>query len=188
MWKKYSSILLILIILSCGGGEDDYTPKPRGYFRIAVPEQEYAPLKLDMPYDFEKNTAAKWEPKNDFWGDVYYPSLKGRLQLTYKNVNDHNLETLLKDGRQLAYEHVVKADGIEDIILSFPEHKVYGMMYRLKGEVATSTQFFVTDSANHFLRGVLYFYASPNSDSLQPVNEYMYEESMHLLETLEWQN
>jgi hypothetical protein len=49
-------------------------------------------------------------------------------------------------------------------------------------------QFFVTDSTNHFLRGVLYYYASPNADSLKPVNEFMLGEMQHLMESLRWQN
>lgn len=169
-------------------GEDEYSPKPRGYFRLAVPEKTYDNLDKGLPYSFEINKNAQWVAKQFFWGDVYYPDIKARLQLTYKEVKEDNLSILLGEGRDLAYKHVVRADGISDEILNFPDSKVHGMMYRIQGDAATSTQFFVTDSVNHYLRGVLYFYASPNSDSLQPVNDFMYEETMHIIETLKWQN
>jgi hypothetical protein len=41
----------------------------------------------------------------------------------------------------------------------------------MQGNAASSTQFYVTDSTTHFLRGVLYFYSAPNADSLKPVND-----------------
>jgi len=69
-----------------------------------------------------------------------------------------------------------------------PEERVFGLFYRLKGNAATSTQFFATDSSKHFLRGVLYFYAVPNADSLRPADRYMANEILHLINTLEWQN
>ena len=40
--------------------------------------------------------------------------------------------------------------------------------FSLKGNTATANQFFVTDSVKHFLRGALYFNATPNEDSLRP--------------------
>ena len=171
-----------------GCADDSYSPKPRGYFRLSVPEQEYKMLDAGKPYNFEINTSADWIEKKKNWGDVYYKSIKGRLQLTYLPVDEENLEYLLEEGRNLAYEHTSRADGIEEIVYSNPNQDVHGVLYQLKGEAATSTQFFVTDSANHFLRGVLYFYSAPNPDSLKPVNDFMLEETIHLIETLEWQN
>lgn len=180
-------ILILPLFIACGG-EDDYTPKPRGYFRINLPEQEYTDLKSDCPFTFEYNENAQWQPKENCWGDIYYASLNARLQLTYKDVQKESLEKLMEDGRSLAYKHTVKADGIHEKIYTNEESGVYGILYRIRGEAASNTQFFMTDSTNHFIRGVLYFYAEPNADSLRPVNEYMYDEVVHLIETLEWQN
>ena len=45
-------------------------------------------------------------------------------------------------------------------------------MYDLKGNTASSLQFFVTDSTRNFLRGSLYFNAEPNKDSLAPVMDF----------------
>ncbi len=185
-WKK-SSLLLLVLALACG--EEKYSPKPRGYFRIDLPEKKYELLGTDCPYTFEKNVNAQWVDKGrECWGDVYYPSLKARLQLTYKKVSETTLDTLLEDGRNLAYKHTVKADGIREKLFTSPEKEVYGILYKIQGEAATSTQFFMTDSTRHFLRGVLYFYAEPNEDSLKPVNDFMYDEVIRLVETLQWQN
>ena len=187
--KLSAYILAALIMMTACGGDENYTPKPRGYFRINTPNLEYQTLQVDCPFTFEYNKAAEWQPTRfKCWGDVYYPSIKARLQLTYKPVTPENLDTLLGDGHELAFKHVVKADGISEKLYTDEQREVYGILYKIKGEAATNTQFFMTDSTDHFLRGVLYFYAEPNEDSLQPVNDYMYEEVVHLIETLKWQN
>lgn len=181
--------MLPLLLFAACNGEEDYTPKPRGYFRIDVPEKEYTQLENDCPYTFEYNRNAEWQPtETECWGDIYYPELKARLQLTYKDVSPENLPLILEEVRNLAFKHTVKADGISEKLYSDEQSDVHGILYKIKGEAATNTQFFVTDSTNHFLRGVLYFYAQPNVDSLRPVNDYMYDEVVHLIETLEWQN
>ncbi len=192
MMMKWFKILLLLVAVagfSCSGDEDDYTPKPKGYFRIELPPREYQSLNIDCPYTFEYNTSSKWQDaRKKCWGDVYYPGIKGRLQLTYKSVNPQNLEVLLNEGRRLAYEHTTMASGIGEKVFNNPDTEVYGVLYNVQGEAATNIQFFMTDSTHHFLRGVLYFYAEPNVDSLQPVNDYMHDEIIHLIETLKWKN
>ncbi len=171
------------------GCKEEYTPKPRGYFRLEVPDSTYSRFSPgNCPYSFEMNNTAQWIDKTHCWGDVYYPSIKARMQLTYKPVNPDNLDTLLRDGQELAMKHQVKADGMQERLYQNPEQSVYGILYRIQGDAATSTQFFVTDSVDHFLRGVLYFYAPPNADSLKPVNDFMYDETVRLVETLQWQN
>ncbi len=187
---KNSWIFLLLMGFASCGGEENYTPKPRGYFRISLPAKEYQIFENDCGYSFEYNQNAEWQPhqKEDCWGDIYYPDLKARLQLTYKNVDETGLETLLEDGHKLAYKHTVKADGISEKLFADAASHVYGILYQLQGDAASNAQFFMTDSTQNFLRGVLYFYAEPNADSLRPANEFMQGEIAHLIETLEWQN
>ena len=59
-------------------------------------------------------------------------------------------------------------------------------MYNLQGPVASPIQFFATDSCEHFLRGSLYLYHSPNPDSLQPSLAHIEKDIVHLIETLAW--
>ncbi len=185
---KISTVVLSLLLVSIGScNEETYSPKPRGYFRIGLPAKEYQTLTNNCPYQFEFNSTAQWEAHSkDCWGDIFYPSLKGKLQLTYKSTSADKLETLLNEGRSLAYKHTVKADGISERVFSNSKTGVHGIFYKVLGEAATSQQFFMTDSNQHFLRGVLYFHAEPNEDSLQPANNFLEEEIVHLIETLEW--
>ena len=61
-----------------------------------------------------------------------------------------------------------------------------GVYFTLKGNTATANQFFITDSVKHFLRGALYFSATPNADSLQPVNNFLKTDVEHLINTLKF--
>jgi gliding motility-associated lipoprotein GldD len=63
---------------------------------------------------------------------------------------------------------------------------VHGMYFQLGGNVATANQFFLTDTTRHFLRGALYFNATPNADSLQPMSRFLQEDVRHLINTLRW--
>lgn len=185
---KYIIPFLIITAMAC---KNESTPRPYAYPRIDIPSQEYVNPHLDSiyPYNFELNTEANWETENGgyAWINVVYPSIRSKVQLTYKPVED-NLNILLEEAHHLAYNHTVRADGIRESQYINPKNGTYGLLYRLKGDAATSTQFFVTDSTDHFIRGVVYFYSSPNADSLAPVNAFMAEEVMHMMETIQWNN
>lgn len=181
--------LILSLLLFAGACKEDYQPKPHGYFRIGLPGTTYAPFNTNCPYTFNLNTEATWLPKNNCWGDVNYPAIMANVQFTYKPIaNAEQLGQILNEAQDLAYKHTVKAEGIGEKLYQNADKKMYGILYSMQGNAASSTQFFVTDSANHFLRGVLYFYSVPNADSLKPVNEYMYNEMVQLIESLEWKN
>lgn len=179
--------ILALAILSVAC-DSEYSPKPKGYFRIETPSPNYQSLSEDCPFTFEFNEVAKAKSKGNCWFDIKYPSLRATVQLTYRKVTENNLDTLLGEGHELAYKHTVKADGIQEKLYLNDSTKVYGLFYQLEGDAATSMQFFMTDSTHHFLRGVLYYYASPNADSLRPVNAFMQGEMIHMIESLRWKN
>lgn len=183
--KINPAFFLVVALFLSACGDEDPQPLPKGYMRIGLPDKEYETVRTDCPYHFDINTSAKWEEKDNCWGDIYYPSLRARIQLTYKQPGE-DLERVLEESFQLAYKHTVRADGISEKFFENQERKVYGLLYRLQGEIATSTQFFMTDSANNYLRGVVYFYSQPNPDSLRPVDNYMADEVVQLIETLEW--
>ena len=92
----------------------------------------------------------------------------------------------MEDVRTLVYKHIVKADDIVENIIIGPESKVYGIIYDLSGNTASTSTFFLTDSTNHFLTGSLYFSSHPNKDSLAPVMKFFEEDIVHLTRTLSW--
>ncbi|MCH8545165.1 MAG: gliding motility lipoprotein GldD [Cryomorphaceae bacterium] len=182
--RQLVMLMVLLGLFSCG---QDPIPKPIGYYRIALPPDTFKVWDGQCAYTFDVHaySIAK-EKREKCWIDIHYPHLKAMIQLTYKPVNN-NIDTLLNDMHNLVFRHTVKADGISEKQFFNDEANAYGTLYKLHGSSATHTQFFITDSVNHFLRGVVYFNAVPNEDSLKPVNEYMYQQVSRLMESLEWQ-
>jgi len=100
---------------------------------------------------------------------------------------NNNLDSLMEQTyRMNVKNHIIKADAINESIISDPAHRVYVIIYDLKGNTATAVQFFATDSINHYLRGSLYFSSEPDADSLAPVINFFREDVNHLIKTLRW--
>jgi len=185
--NKKTGILLFLglVIMSC----DDYTPKPKGYIRFDLPEKEYRLFDSVCPFRFEypvygKMLAVKGQ---NCWYDLSFPQYRATVYLSYQPVNS-NLAQLLDDAHIFAYNHDVKANSIEPWFIPTKSENLVGLLFDIEGNTASSVQFFVTDSISHFLRGSLYFYSTPNRDSLAPLIDFFKEDITHLVETMEFKN
>lgn len=182
---------MMLLALTLSGCES-YTPKPIGYFRIELPEKKYVTFENEgFPYSFEYADIAKIQEKKSlddpYWIDVVYPNFRGRIYCSYKRVNN-NFHEISEDSRSFVYKHTVKADNITEQPYVDEERNVYGMLYELQGNTASSVQFVLTDSVNHFFRGALYFNTVPNQDSLAPVVDYVKEDIKHMIETIKFKS
>jgi gliding motility-associated lipoprotein GldD len=180
-------VLLVAGPLSC---RQVATPKPQGYVRIKLPEKAYRLYDGQKEYSFEipvysEVRAHRGGQSEPGWIDIVVPQLNGKIYLSYKPVHG-NLTEYITDSRTLAYKHAVKAEEIEETPFIEREEHRFGMIYDLKGNVASAVQFFITDSTTHFLRGSLYFDCPANQDSLRPVVEFMREDIVHLIETTRW--
>ena len=166
------------------------TPKPRAYFRINFPEKKYQLYDSTCPFKFEYPVYMKIKYVENYenepcWINVEFPQFKCNIHLTYKRI-DKNFNNLTEDIRSLVYKHTIKADDIIENLIKYPEKKVYGMSYDIKGNTATSLIFYLTDSTNNFLAASLYFNAQPNIDSIGPVLEFIKKDINHFIETFSW--
>lgn len=188
-----STFLCVILGLSaCTNRQDSVTPKPRGYHRIEFPDKQYqefstgCPMRFDIP-DYAVMGPNLHELTQPCWMDLVFPSFNARLHLSYFPVHDREtLRELLEDAHQFAFSHINQATGIERLRIHRPESAVHGLWYHIKGPVASSLQFYVTDSTRHYLRGALYFNEAPKVDSLKPVLEFIRADVEHMVETLEW--
>lgn len=175
--------LILLSLISCGG---DVMPKPMGELRLEYPNPVYQDFTSDCGYAFQFSNFAKVEQaKQPCWYYISYPKMKAKVFLTYFPIkNDFDLH--LKEAEKMVYEHTIRASAIETKSFSYPEKKVYGNFYELKGQTASNIQFFATDSTKHFVTANLYFNSRPKPDSLAPAVEYVKRDLKHLLDTFEW--
>lgn len=187
-------IVFVTVLLSCNS---EYSAgKRRGYFRIDFPEKKYQLFdKPGYPYTFEypvyanviKDSMFFDDRAEDWWVNIDIPRFNGRIHISYKPINAKNLfDSLNNDGYKMAYkQHVDVSTGIEEKRIQTPNN-IGGMYFDLGGNTATANQFFVTDTTKHFLRGALYFDATPNADSLSIVNDFLKKDLEHLINSLKW--
>jgi len=176
------------LFLACG--EEFYTPKPRGYFRIDIPDTTYTPLEGKYPYFFEHSNRAvidSLEKREKYWINLEYPDLNATLHITYKCMDTIDLTDLINDSRTLVFKQIVKADDILESHILDTATNLYGKIYETLGnDAACSFQFWVTDRQKHFFRGSLYLNQVPQNDSLAPVINYLKNDLMHLIKTFRW--
>jgi gliding motility-associated lipoprotein GldD len=180
-------MLVMFLIFAC---HPTHTPKPRGFLRIDFPAKEYVLYDSVCPYTFEYPSYGKIVADTDYntepcWINIDFPDFDGKIHISYKEVNQ-NLNDFIEDSRSLTYKHTIKADAIKETVYTNPELDVYGILYDIKGNAASSIQFYLTDSNAHFLRGALYFNVPPDRDSLAPVISFFREDIIHLVESFAW--
>jgi gliding motility-associated lipoprotein GldD len=92
----------------------------------------------------------------------------------------------MEDSRKLAFKHTVKATRIDEGIINIPKKKVYGVFYTIEGNTASAAQFYLTDSAKHYLRGALYFNEAPKIDSVLPIINFLRRDLDKMIQTFKW--
>ena len=180
--KKIFIFGVLLFLFSC---KSEVQPKPRAYLRLKYEKPNYKTIKTGSNFSFQHNTSAQLKISKNKSLQLIYPDMKATLYMNYNSVEE-SIDSLLTDAYQLPFKHISKAESIPEKIFINKEKKVYGTLFSVVGNAASQFQFFLTDSANHFLVGSVYFYARPNYDSLFPAIKFLEKDLFYLIETFEW--
>ena len=116
--RAWIILLVIFIFTAC---KDNYTPKPRGYFRIDFPDKTYSSIVGQYPYGFDIPNYSKIEKdhrnKNqENWINITVPENKVEIHISYYDLEEQNkskresLIEFMEDTRRLAYKHSIKAN------------------------------------------------------------------------------
>jgi len=210
--KKY--ILFFLSVLLLAACNSNYTSKKTGYFNIDLPEKKYMLFnEPGIPYSFEypvyasivkDSTYFDANPENDYWRNIDFKNLNAKIFLSYKAVGGKALykikqpngsykdstgvnkyDKMINDAFNLTNKNDDVATSKKDSLFT-TANKVSGLLFKLGGNAATQRQFFMTDTTKNFIRGALYFYASPNADSVKPVVDFIQKDIDHLITTFRW--
>lgn len=203
-------ILLVFFFLGCNS---PYTKKRTGYFKIDFPQRAYQSFsEPGYPYSFEYPVYAKiikdsslFDTNDPYWINVDFPDFYGKIFISYKKIggsstykvkspdgtyrdstSKNDFMQLVNDAYNLSYKNDIKAYAIDDSVMHTP-NGLTGIYFSLSGNVATAHQFFLSDTTRHFLRGALYFNATPNEDSLAPVNNFLQQDLKHIINTMKWE-
>lgn len=180
---------IICMLSAC---KEPLSPKPRAYFRIDFPEKKYELFKSDCNFSFEYPLYgvvkhADVSTAEPCWYNIVFSDYKATIYLTYKSLHNTDLSGYMEDIRRIVYKHTIKADDIIETRISIPEKRVYGVLYDIKGNAASSVNFYITDSNSGFLSGSLYFNVKTNIDSLAPAVHFFREDIVHLIQSFSWE-
>lgn len=183
MFKKIAFTFLAFVLVSCA---EETQPKPSGELRLEYPTATYQKFSSACDFGFEYSKFAKIKnAKNPCWYYIDYPKMKAKIFITYFPIKN-DLDLHVKESEKMVYEHTIKASSIDTKNFSYPERKVFGNFYELKGPSASNLQFFVTDSTRNYVTANLYFNTRPKPDSLAPAIAYIKKDLLHLIDTFEW--
>lgn len=202
----------MLCFASWLGCNEPYIAKKTGYFKIDFPDKSYKsfnepgyPYTFDYPaYATITKDSTYFDETNPHWININFPTFNGKIFISYKEIGGYSnykvkgpdgkykdstarneFSKLVNDAYNLSYKNDVKAYAIEDSVMHTP-NGLTGIYFSLAGNVATAHQFFLSDTTRHFLRGALYFNATPNEDSLRPVNNFLQQDMKHIINTMKW--
>ena len=197
--KIIFSTLFIATFFLVSCNDENFEPKPKSYPRVHLPKERgfklfdnHGPFTFEYPVYATVTADTNFmgsKPENPWWVNISIPSLNAKIHLSYKTINQNpkTFYQLLEDTYQLSFKHSVKAAAI-DRSSFHPSNGVAGQMFLVRGNAASSNQFYITDSVNNFVRGALYFYAEPNEDSLAPATRFVLKDIEHLITTFRWNN
>ncbi len=177
-----------LLLSSCG--EDEFSPKPKGYFRIDLPAKTYTTYDKGCPFTFEypKYSRLVADPERTAepcWLNWEFPRYGATLHISYKDLHDDAMN-YIKTSWDMVQKHIPKASAMNNDEVLNRENKVYGLVFNIGGNAASPLQFYLTDSTRHFVRAALYFSAVPNEDSIKPVFDFIHADILHMIKTFKW--
>jgi len=188
------TLCVFVSLFACQHSKEYTIPKPNGYYRIDLPDKEYINFDTIIPCSFHIPTYASVtidsvnSNQKFLWFNLVFTAFHGKLHCSYVKLNN-DLYLYTEDTHAFVYKHVPKADDIEVEQYLNKKHNVYGLIYHINGIGAASPlQFYVTDSLHHFVRGALYFEHEPNNDSIAPIIEFLNEDILEMIHTLQWKS
>jgi gliding motility-associated lipoprotein GldD len=191
-----------------------YTSKKKGYYKIDLPEHKYVAFdRPGFPYSFDYpayasiiqySTYFDSNPENPYWINIDFPSMGARIFLSYKIIGGkafykikqpdgtykdssapNRFDKMVNDAFNLTNKNEAVATSIKDSLI-YTKNGISGVYFKVGGNAATARQFYLSDTSTNFLRGALYFDATPNADSLKPVLDFLQADMERLINSFKW--
>jgi len=189
--RNYICVIFIVLF----GCENYFLPKQSAYLRLDYPKPEYKLIDdKDFPFFFEANTRLSEISDIDINLRsidfiINYNQLNAQINFQYKNVNSsEKLNAYILDLKRTIETHSMMANSVKIKDYSLKEKNIFGRIFDLSGNVASPYQFYLTDSINNIISGLVYFNIKPNYDSILPAINYIENDIIHLIESFDWKN
>lgn len=181
----YVLLLLFVSIMAfdCSRSSDTKSVYPK----VELPEVVYTMSPDSFPFRFDVSNQAKFSAKQNkngaYFCDVIYPALNAQIYCTWHKITPDKFLLMSEESRRMVYQHTEIATEINEKLYSNDMTGIYGMLYDIKGPVATPLQVALTDSTNFFFNASLYFNATPNADSIAPYLTYIRKDIVRMMES-----
>lgn len=189
--RNYICVIFIVLF----GCENYFLPKQSAYLRLDYPKPEYKLIDdKDFPFFFEANTRLSEISDIDINLRsidfiINYNQLNAQINFQYKSVNSsEKLNAYILDLKRTIETHSMMANSVKIKDYSLKEKNIFGRIFDLSGNVASPYQFYLTDSINNIISGLVYFNIKPNYDSILPAINYIKNDIIHLIESFDWKN
>ena len=194
-WAGGIFCMLIILGIQCKG-DRQVAPKPRAYPKVEYHEKAYrsfdttfCPFQAEIPIYAEVKRKENYfdeQLESGCWLNIEFPCYDAVLHCSYDEISSAmRFDELKTDAFELVDKHNVRAQYID----RYPIEKnngVSGFLFKIEGPVASATQFYLTDSTEHFFRASLYFNARVNRDSLAPVLAFIDQDINRFIESFAW--
>ena len=189
--RNYICVIFIVLF----GCENYFLPKQSAYLRLDYPKPEYKLINdKDFPFFFEANTRLSEISDIDINLRsidfiINYNQLNAQINFQYKSVNSsEKLNAYILDLKRTIETHSMMANSVKIKDYSLKEKNIFGRIFDLSGNVASPYLFYLTDSINNIISGLVYFNIKPNYDSILPAINYIENDIIHLIESFDWKN
>ena len=180
----FSLFVLILVFYFFFSSEEYYIPKPKALIKIELPDAKTS-LFEDKKISFRYSNSSHVIVRNNFY-KIIYPNYFSDIYFKLKSSTDLDLE--LYNFENSISVHEKQGADINANIISDEENSIFGVLCFLDGvNIATSSQFFLTDSVDNLIIGGLNFNRSISSE-IEAQNVIMKQEILKFIESLYWIN
>lgn len=162
-------------------------PKPDAYLRIEFNEPKYLNYEdlnsqIDFYYNSSSSSINKISSKSI---NLNYENLGMSLDLSFNKLSSENeVINYITDFNLLLDTHTKRSNGFLVKEFENVEYSTFGKIYEFKGDVASPIQFFITDSLNNFIQGVVNKEISSKYDSIYPSIQYIKNDILVFFESI----
>ncbi|MDB4046627.1 gliding motility lipoprotein GldD [Flavobacteriaceae bacterium] len=175
-------LFVAFIITSCNSTPT--YPKPKAFLALSYQKANYRLFENEY-YTLPVPKWAQVLNKTSKSIELFYPELNASLYINYVPVT-LSLDEMVHGIEKKLSEHQTKATAIVAYPYEEDGGTKAGVLYEIKGNAASSAQFYVTDKEKHFLNGALYFNIKPNYDSIYPAAQYIIEDLREMISQVSW--
>jgi gliding motility-associated lipoprotein GldD len=156
----------------------------------SLAQRQYQTFRSEVcPFTFEYPSSGQIVRNNadSCWVSIRFDRYDLTWHLTYRNASASGKPRAVhfEEYRRLVYQHSKKSSRIEENPFALPQGD--GFLFEVYGEVGTPAQVFFSDSTQEDLLMLSFYYQDATTrDSLQPVTQYMKDELLYTLQSLQW--